>query len=317
MRAMVAALAVATGCGFGWVDGASSTDGLPTAGIGPYARPEADDLTPAREPWLLTETGVDLRAPSALWRDDGGLRVWFTRQVAGGGAPAIWLAELPSASDLPDVAPAVALVADAAWEQGAVQAPTVARDPGSPGRLVMYYQGGVDAPAIGRAVSDDDGETWRKDPAPVLLGATAPTAALTPSGWLVAAERPDVEPPSIWLARGEPLVFDAAPVIMARGDRPEAFDRDAVGQPTLVSRGAGAPLGLWFVGSAIATDARADAVGYAGSSDGLVWTRLPGDEPMLRAQASDPAVLLAPDHALMLYVDTYRNRFAIGVARHP
>ena len=151
MRAMVATLAVATGCGLGWVDGASSTDGLPTAGIGPYARPEADDLTPAREPWLLTETGVDLNDPSALWRDDGGLRVWFTRAVAGGGEHEIWAAELPSASDLPDVASTLALVADAAWEQGAVEAPAVVRDPASPGRLVMYYQGGVDAPAIGRA----------------------------------------------------------------------------------------------------------------------------------------------------------------------
>lgn len=319
MRALVLTALVTTGCGLGWVDGASSSDGIPTAGIGPYARPEADDTTPAREPWLLTETGVDLSDPSALWRDDGGLRVWFTRAVAGGGAPAIWLAELPSASDLPDVAPMVALVADQAWEQGAVAAPAVVRDPASPGRLVMYYQGGVDALAVGRAVSDDDGASWQKDAAPVLQDAAAPAAAITASGWIVAAERPGVAPAGIWVARGTPLAFEAAPIVTARPGRAEAFDRDAVGQPTLVSR-EGGPLGLWFVGSLIEDGpmpTRADAVGYAGSLDGRTWTRLPGDEPMLAAQATAPTVLLATDHAYMLYVDTYRNRAAIGVAQHP
>ena len=210
----------AAGCGLGWLDASSSDDGLPTTGAGPYGKLETDDSTAALEPWLLYDLTVDLSDPSALGRTDGGLRIWVTRAVTGSDLAEIWYAEVPSIHSIPDVEPAPALIADQPWEEGRVAAPNVVRR----GRqLVMFYEGGVVAPAIGRATSDDDGATWDKEVGPVLDGARAPTAVWFDDAWFMFVARgeatADTSDTAIFRARGiDAMVLDPVPTIEPRPD---------------------------------------------------------------------------------------------------
>jgi hypothetical protein len=271
------------------------------------------------EPWVLTDPAADLSGPTVLARAGGGLRVWFTRTEVG-GAPEIWYAELASLGAAPTVAPRLALDAALPWEAGAVSAPSVAS---LGGQLIMLYQGGLDEPAIGRAVSDDDGATWQRDATALLPEGMAPAAVVTGDDeLLVIGAR--AERLGLWLAQGVPLRWQPAPILMPRTTRPEAFDRDGVGEPTAVthvSPGGDVRIGLWFTG--IEVDAEDDppraahAIGYAGSFDGLAWSRPATGDPVLRAEAREPAVLLDGDLATMLFVDTYRGRAAIGAATSP
>lgn len=320
MRALAGLLALGwAGCGIGWVDGAGTEGGTPTAGIGPYRRLVADDTTPVIEPWVLIDPEADLSGPTVLARAGGGLRVWFTRTEVG-GAPEIWYAELASLGAAPTVPPRPALVAELAWEAGAVSAPSVVE---LGGQLIMLYQGGQGEPAIGRAVSDDDGATWQRDVTALLPEGQAPAALVTGADeLLVIGTR--AEQLGLWLARGVPLRWQPAPIVAPRTTRPEAFDRDGVSDPTTVthvSPGGDLRVGLWFTGTVVDAEddppSAAHAIGYAGSLDGLAWVRPASDDPGLRAEARDPAVLLEGDQATMLFVDTYRGRAAIGAATTP
>ena len=190
-RAIAALLLLVTSgaaCGIGWVDGASGSDGLPTAGIGPYRRLEADPSTPAIEPWLIVDPDADLSSPSVLARAGGGLRVWFTRTEPG--APSqIWYAEVPSVTATPDLVPTPTLLAELPWEGGQVAAPSVVADGD---RLIMLYQAGTDQPVIGRAISDDDGATWQRDPTGVLPAGLAPAALVTGEGLVIVSGRAEL-----------------------------------------------------------------------------------------------------------------------------
>jgi hypothetical protein len=315
MRALL--LIALTGCGLGWVGGEDDrTAGLPTSGAGPYERLSRDDLTPANEPRFHDETRDSVEDPSML-AGGPGIRVWFTLVPDGGGAPEIQYVEAKSPHELPS-SPVTVLSASEAWEEGVVSAPSVSVDPA--GGLVMYYEGGVALPSIGRAVSDD-GITWVKDGAPLLEGASSPSVVFVYGETWMFVTRPGE--PGIWRAvdRGGGFVFDAAPVVVPRPEELDAFDRVAVAEPFALAVPTLEPgvsrVHLWFAGTTDMPNV-ATSIGYVASFDGVTWERFGGLKPMLAAEATSPTVILGAASGLMLFAEpvVVGGRFAIAAAEH-
>jgi hypothetical protein len=226
MRALL--LLSLAGCGLGWIGGETDrTAGLPTSGAGPYERLSRDDATPASEPRFHDEIRASVEDPSML-AGGPGVRVWFANVTDEPVASEIRYIEATSLRALP-TPPVTVLTATEAWEEGVVSAPSVSVDPA--GGLVMYYEGGVTMPSIGRAVSDD-GLAWVKDGLPVLAGAESPSVVFVDGEtWLFATRPGEI---GIWRAvsaGGGDFVFDPAPVVVPRPEEMDAFDRLAVFDP--------------------------------------------------------------------------------------
>lgn len=313
MRALL--LLSLTGCGLGLYDGADDrTAGLPTSGAGPYTRLSSDDTTPAVEPVFHRETGANVLDPSML-AGGPGVRVWFTRSDDDPPTSEIQYIEAGSLRELPSSAQTV-LSATEAWEEGVVSAPHVV--PGPDGGLVMFYEGGVATPSIGRAVSTD-GLTWTKDPAPVLVGAASPSAVFVyGETWLFATRPNEV---GIWRAvdAGGGFAFDPAPVVAPRPEEPDAFDRVAVGEPFALAvptlQDGRSRIHLWFAGETDLPNL-ATSIGYVSSFDGVEWPRFGGLEPMLVASATAPTVVLEASGGQMLFAEPAGARIVITAAEH-
>lgn len=332
LRAVLAlGLVLVPGCGLGVVENHSGgADHLPTQGAGPYGKPGLDLDTPADEPFVLGVFRSHLRDPSALWREDGGVRLWFGYQAdLDDTRSEIWYAELADITELPDVPPEPALAADQPWEQGWVGAPSVV-DRGR-GELVMFYQGGVDAPAIGRADSVDSGRTWQKHPgSPLVTDAAGPALAVIPAeiqgdapGWLLHATR--VGRAGIFRAEstdGVRWAFTDEAVLLPRPDRADAYDRYTVSNPAIMVRvsGAGRPhYGMFFNGEG---EDGLVSIGWAGSFDGKEWQRFASpDEPVLvepiEVSEHGPAALLEADRGLLFFDQERQGARRIAVAVHP
>lgn len=323
MRAHLLVAVALPACGFGLADDTSGgAEGLPTTGAGPFARLVADETTPAEEPWLAAERVFDLTQPALIARPGGGFTYFLTREPADlpAGDTQIWRGALRDPRQLPDETPAPALVADQPWEEGHVAAPAIVA---LPDRLVMFYEGGLATPQLGRAESTDDGRTWQKAAAPVLAGGRAPGAAFDGTRWLLAYTRPDA--PGLWLARstdGLAFTADLEPALVPTGI-PRSFEQVEIASPCLAwlveSSGRG-HWALWYAGleeQPAVGDAPRYAVGYAASFDGMDWSRLAGGRPVLAAPAGAPAVLVDDIRATLLFDAADGLRQAVGVARHP
>ena len=325
---ILVASALAGGCGLGIVDNTSGGgDNLPTLGAGPYGRLDRDLATPADEPFLLTDREESYADPACLGRGDGGVRIWF-RRIVDGAPPdtsAIGLGEVPDLRELPDVAPHDVFAAAEPWEEGRVEAPAVIEEGGG---LVMFYQGGVTAPAIGRADSDDGGESWTRRGEPVMTDAEDPTVAVVDGEWHLFFTRPGEA--GIWRARSEDGESFGAPelVIAPRPGARDAFDAVSVGAPFVLVETSAAGRnhwGLWFTGEAAGDPGDPDAgvgetetsIGYAGSFDGEVWERFGGVEPVLTAPAGGPCVVLDGARGTLLYHEVQRLRLGVAAAVHP
>jgi hypothetical protein len=314
---------LATGCGLGLADDTSGgSDGLPSSGAGPYQRLEGDETTPADEPWLATDRLFDFTEPAIVRRDGGGFVFFLTRESPDepAGDTVILRGALRDPHQLPDEPAAIVLTADQPWEEGHVAAPAIVV---LPDRLVMFYEGGLAAPQLGRAVSTDGGHTWQKDAAPLVAGAREPGAAFDGTTWLLAFVRPGQS--GAWLARssdGVAFAPDAEPFLLPTGTE-DSFERVAVASPALAwvveSSGRG-HFALWYGGLEDvpgAGDPPRYAVGYAASFDGLAWDRPAGGRPVLAAPAGAPTVLVEGPTATLLFQARNGLRPAVGIARHP
>ncbi|HEU5057458.1 MAG TPA: sialidase family protein, partial [Kofleriaceae bacterium] len=225
-------LPLVAACGLGpFDDEPGGRDNLPTRAAGPYDKTELDFATAADEPYVLADVRADVRDPSPLGRDGGGFRIWYTRADPEDDSAEIWYAELPDVHSVPDVPARLALAADAGWEEGFVGEPSVI-DLGG-GHLVLYYRGGVAAPAIGRADSTDDGQSWQKHAGnPLVEGAVSPAGALLADRTALYFVDPD-EPGIQAATAADGIAFTRAPaaVIAARPALADAFDSRAVGDP--------------------------------------------------------------------------------------
>jgi hypothetical protein len=313
MRALL--LLLLSGCGLGWIGGEDDrTAGLPTSGAGPYTRLSRDDATPAIEPVFHDENRASVADPSML-AGGPGVRVWFTQSTADPVTSEIRYIEASSLRVLP-AASVTVLTATETWEEGLVSAPSVVANPD--GGLVMFYEGGIATPSIGRAVSDD-GLTWTKDPDPVLVGAASPSAVFVyGETWLFATRPMEI---GIWRAVdvGSGFELDAAPIVEPRPDEMDAFDRVSVAEPFALAVPTLAKdrsrIHLWFAGT---TDLPNDAtsVGYVSSFDGLTWERFGGLNPMITADASAPTVVLTAAGGTMLFSEPSGNKTVITAAEH-
>jgi len=323
MVLLLAASASSLGCGFGFADDTSGgSSGLPTSGAGPFERPGSDPETPIEEPWLLSTRILDLTQPAIIGRDGGGFVFFFAREPADlpAGDTEIWRGASLDPRQLPDDVPVSVLRADQAWEEGHVAAPAVVEQGD---RLVLFYEGGLATPQLGRAESTDGGRTWQKAAAPVLADARAPGAAFDGTRWILAFTRATA--PGIWLARsadGTNFTPDATPMVEASGiDR--SFEKLEVADPALgwvVESSGRGHWALWYGGLEELPDvgdAPRYAVGYAASFDGMTWNRLAGGRPVLAAPAGAPTVLVEGPHATLLYQANDGLRPAIGIALHP
>jgi hypothetical protein len=313
---MRALLFLLSGCGLGWIGGADDrTAGLPTSGAGPYERLSRDDLTPASEPRFHDENRASVEDPSMLVGGPG-LRVWFTRATLDPVTSEIQYIEAPSLRDLPTREVTV-LEASEAWEEGIVGSPSVIAD--GAGGFIMFYEGGIAMPSIGRAVSRD-GLTWQKDGDPLIVGASSPAAVVAyGETWLFATRVAEV---GIWRAvdGGSGFTFDAAPVVVPRPEDPDAFDRLTVSDPfalaTPTLEAGLTRIHLWFAGT---TDMPNDAtaVGYVASFDGVEWLRFGGTNPMLAADATGPTVVLDATGGVMLFAEPVGGGlFQLASAEH-
>jgi hypothetical protein len=190
------------------------------------------------------------------------------------------------------------------------------------GHLVMFYEGGVDTPGVGRADSADDGASWQKDPDnPVLAGAAEPSVARSEAGWLLAFTRPGQDGVCVASAGdGRAWAEMDRPIVTPRPALPEAFDAAGVSDPfLLVTRTAAGRvhLGLFFEGRSAGDDV---AIGYAGSYDGSHWDRFGGADPVLAPGTPDehgPTVLLGAARGYMFFHQEAQRRQRIAVALHP
>jgi hypothetical protein len=334
LRRCAALSILCSGCGLGWVDDPSGGgDNLPSQGAGPYGKLEIDFESPADEPDVVAVPDAHLSDPDALWRDDGGYRLWFGRH-AGRNPAAIWSAELPALSERPDVAPAPALEATADWEADRVTAPSIV-DLGG-GHLVLFYEGGPapaegapasDVRAIGRADSTDGGATWTRSARnPVLRGARAPAAAYVDGAWTLFVVRDTPGGSTIWRApatdaAGEAFAIDeAGPAIAPRPDLAEAFDALAVDHPEIAVEETVAGQRHWslfFDGTRPKDGATITAIGYAGSFDGTSWQRFAGPDPVLddpQLDETGAAVVLSGSRGVLFASENRSSRSRIVAA---
>lgn len=327
MRLLLATLLCAA-CGVGpFDDEPGGRDNLPTRAAGPYAKTEIDFDTPADEPYVLADVTAHLRDPAPLARDGGGVRLWFTRESPDDGSGEIWYAELPGVHAVPDVPPRPALAASEPWEEDFVGEPTVI-DLGG-GHLVLYYRGGTSAPAIGRADSLDDGASWQKSAGnPLLTGARSPAAALLADATALYFVDPEAAGIQAALA-GDGLAFARLPepVIAPRPGLEDAFDALAVGDPfALVTATLDdtepVHVGLFFTGTRPGGEpgSLVDAVGYAGSYDGVSFARFFGADAVLEAgppSEGSPGVIRVAAGGVLFFHELRQNRFAVAAALHP
>ena len=331
--ALLVAIALpSAGCGLGWIDGSTSDQGLPTLGAGPYARFDPDDTTTADEPWVLQSQTADYSHATVLPLPGGGTRMWFTTVDATTHLSTIDTVDVPDVHTLVTAAPSIALFADEDWEEGRVAAPSVVdttgQDSSISSALVMFYEGGVAHPAIGHAVSTDNGRSWTKGGSPFIMNAKAPGAFVDHGVWSIFVTRTDNVAPGIWRAgAGNALTsgsFDVAPIVSPEIGVTGAFDNASVSEPfaLITQRDTGtSSRSVWFVGTNDATQPQS-AIGYVGTGDdstsqaGSVWVRF-GTQPVLPPSAHGPAVILSPSSGLMFYDDVQRGHSAIAAAHTP
>jgi len=315
-------LCLAAGCSLGKIDNPSGGDSnLPTLGAGPFAKPLIDFDTAGDEPYVVSQPRASLSEPMVLDRDDGGFRIWYSRQADDEDTVAIWYSEIPSIYELPDVSAAPALSADADWEEGRVAAPSIAAL--GDGTLIMMYEGGITQPMLGVAFSDDGGKSWEKSADnPVVAGAMTPTLG-SASGELMAVWSRVGDETALYAAdSGDGVRWSerAEPIVSARLDDGAAFDRQSVASPSLTIHETATGrlhFGLHFVGRNRNGEA---SIGYAGSFDGESWERFFGSEAVLSdnpPEESGPSLIVRGPTAYLFFEQPKQLRGAIAVAVHP
>ena len=228
---------------------------LPSAGVGPF-RKLADAEEHGVAPMLFDAPLARYREP-ALLRDDNDLRsmrvtLFAVASVSGHDAIVRSRANdgrsfFAGAGDAPGRAPALALAADAPWENGSLSGPSALRV----GEAIYLYYASNGAIGLARSAR---GASFTKLPAPVFSpprSARAPAVAQLPDGSFrllyesagsifEAASADgivwaDLDADEATLAVDPVLGPASQPATLAPGERPP-FDTDSVGDPCVALR---------------------------------------------------------------------------------
>jgi hypothetical protein len=239
-----------------------------------------------QRPWMQSHTAL----PTPLALDDGRLRIYFGTRDASQRPHVGWLdAELGDAPRVLELASEPALAPGPPGhfdDNGVYPGPVVRRD----GRLWMYYLGRSNGTpplfymAIGLAVSDDGGATFRRArQAPLLARSEAdPWMVTTPfllregerwRMWYVSGLGWDLE-------RDPPRSYYHVKYAESRDglewERPGTVcidfedEETNIASPTVLARDGG--YDMWY-----SRYAGEYTLGYATSADGLVWERRDGE----------------------------------------
>jgi hypothetical protein len=333
--ALVAACALAMGCGaIGDAGGGASY--LPVSGRGPFRPLQPGPAVSALNvPFVLLDPVVDVDDPFVVaWEEQ--LALWVTARRSN-----VTDIEHADALDLEHGFGALfqALVADRAWEAGAVSQPSlIAGDPVVPGDvwILFYAAGGALGWATAPAVTL--GHDWTKAPGPALLANGAEEGHVLSSPAVVRIDDRvrvyylgagllwAVEAPYDDVVHGRATTWtrlDGVPGSPARDPmlRPPPW-ASAIGRVT--ARTARTPVGRWrhdlyFTVELPATDRRTATrnAGFAASftGDRFVSTDaaiLPLDQPR-RAPTETPY----RDGALLLYIEHIGARDGVAAATSP
>ncbi len=316
----VALASASTACGLGlFADEGGGADNLPLRGAGPYRVQAPDFDTPADEPYVVAQPIVSLLDPAVLGDEIQGYEIFYTR--IEDQSSEIWQVELPSIDQLPSSAPQPVLAADADWEQGVVASPSLFVD--GEARL-LYYRGGVDQRAIGRARSEGPGQPFVKDPGNPLFAGDDPF--LAKSGERSFLVYCDPEHRRIYLRESEgDDEFGEAQEILARRTGSElAFDRLAVSAPALLitpTLEGSLHFGLFYAGTTRnQADEAVEAIGYVARFEGESWQRFLKGTAIVDAGpagAGGPAPVIGVSSATLFFHQPRQGRGRIAVALAP
>jgi hypothetical protein len=312
MRRALCATLLAAGCGLGGAAGGGS-DHLPTAGAGPYGKPDGNRDTPAEEPYVVVDDGANLSHPTARRAQGGGFDVWYERRelVAGvEGDPEVWFAHVPDVDQKPDAPPKPALAL--AMRPSVVEL--------ADGRLAMYHEDPA-APGAGimLATSADGGLNWAREGMVVAAGGD-PAALVLDDGTVLLYVQSGS---AIVLHRSaDGLTFAEPPitVITTDGTSAQAFGHVRVGEPAAVGGTTAAGqvrIGLFYVGENLAGE---HAILHAASADGVTFARFFNGDPILDPGGVDergPSAVLEPDRGYLFFSQVRGATTAIAVALHP
>ncbi len=317
--AVLLSYSLMSGCGLGpFAEEGGGSDNLPIHGGGPFTPLAVDFDTPADEPYVVVTATKSLLDPSVEQYDNGTFLIHYTRLDEDGST--IWKVDLPSIRDFSGT-PELVLSADQAWEQGQVRSVSLVREGD---KVTLYYEGGDSAPAIGRAVSTDGGQSYVKDVNnPIVEGLDPNITKAEGRHILVYA---DMSNQRIML-RDSPdeLSFGPASVILsARSGEQGAIDQAGVAAPALrISRTLDGHelFGLYYEGWSLDNDGEVfESVGYIASFDGQKWERfLDGNEIVDSGLfgSGGPSPILGPVSGLLFYHQKRQGRGRIAVAESP
>ena len=292
-------------------------DNLPSLGAGPYRLLPADFDTSADEPYVVAKPIVSLLDPAVIATDNGAFEIYFAQ--IDDVQSEIWRVELASIYELLQDTPEQVLVADSAWEEGQVGAPCVVVDGDT---TILYYQGGSDTPAIGRAVSTDGGRSFTKDPGnPIVSQGRDPYVSRHGEQWfMVYADLAEQKILMRESSEGQDF-SEARELITARSGQEEAFDSQGLRSPALSVRDTldgGMHFGLFYTGLSLNLDGElVEAIGYQGSFDTEHWERYLAGEPILDAGpagAGGPAPVIGTSSAHLFFHQRRQSRGRIAVA---
>jgi hypothetical protein len=337
MRRLAAGLmcALAAACG-ATGDAGGGAGYLPVSGSGPFRPlqpgPPYSDIS---APFVLLEGVVDLDDPFVVaWEDQ--LALWVTARRSN-----ITDIEHADALDLEHGFGALfqAIVADRAWEAGAVSQPSlIAGDPVVPGDVWILFYGGGGALGWATAPAVTLGHNWTKAPGPAILangveeGHVLSSPAVVRIGdrvrvyylgqgllWAVEAPYDDVvagRATSWTRLDGDPATPARDPML-----RPPSW-ATAIGRVT--ARAAPTPVGRWrhdlYVTVELpATDRRAatSSAGFAASFSGDRFVTADAPILPLDQKRHGPAETPYRDGALLLYIERAGARDAVAAATSP
>lgn len=302
-----------------FADEGGGADNLPISGAGPYRLEDPDFDTPADEPYVVAQAAVSLLDPAVQVLEDGHYEIFYTR--IDDTSSEIWSVTLASIHELPDTAPRLTLAADQGWEEGAIGAAALLREDEA---LVLYYRGGVDTKAIGRARSAGPGEPFVKDPGNPLAPGDDPSV-IRIGGRYIMVHSDQAHHQILWRESDDGRDFGEAREIFARRTgTAQAFDQWRVSGPALVAvptLDGSEHYGLFYAGSRRnPSDELVQAIGYASSFDGTNWQRFLGGEAIFASGATGaggPSPVIGPSEARLFFHQPRQGRGRIGVALSP